>query len=292
MRSRRLVVVGGALAAVTLAVTGLVVGPGTAGAQTNPYQRGPAPTASSVTQQRGPFAYQQQTIRGSSSLGFNRGTVYYPTDTSQGTYGAIAVSPGFVSGESLIGWTGPFLASNGFVVVTLETFGLFDFPNSRADQLQAALNYIVSPASPVDERIDRTRLGVMGHSMGGGGTLEAARDNPALQAAVPLQPWDMLVNFSGVRVPTLIVGAQNDAIAGVGSHAEPFYQQIPASSEKAYLEVRGQSHFLGNSFNATQAGSALSWLKRYIDNDTRYSQFLCPAPSGSTISEYRNTCPD
>ena len=292
MRSRRLIAVGGALAAVTLAVTGLVVGPSTAGAQTNPYQRGPAPTASSVTQQRGPFAYQQQTIRGSSSLGFNRGTVYYPTDTSQGTYGAIAVSPGFVSGESLIGWTGPFLASNGFVVVTLETFGLFDFPNSRADQLQAALNYIVSPASPVDERIDRTRLGVMGHSMGGGGTLEAARDNPALQAAVPLQPWDMLVNFSGVRVPTLIVGAQNDAIAGVGSHAEPFYQQIPASSEKAYLEVRGQGHFLGNSFNVTQARSALSWLKRYIDNDTRYSQFLCPAPSGSTISEYRDTCPD
>jgi predicted dienelactone hydrolase len=292
MRSRRLTAFGGALAAAALAVTGLVVGPGAAGAQSNPYERGPAPTATSVTQQRGPFAIQQQRIQGSNALGFNRGTVYYPTDTSQGTFGAIAVSPGFVSAESFISWTGPFLASNGFVVVTLETFGLFDFPNQRADQLQAALDYIVSPASPVDERIDRTRLGVMGHSMGGGGTLEAARDNPALQAAVPLQPWDMFVNFSGVRVPTLIVGAQNDAIAGVGSHAEPFYQQIPAASEKAYLEVAGQSHFLGNSFNATQARSALSWMKRYIDNDTRYSQFLCPPPSGSTISEYRNTCPD
>jgi dienelactone hydrolase len=291
MRSRRLTALGGALAAATLAVTGLVAGSGPAGAQTNPYERGPAPTASSITQQRGPFAIQQRTIQGSSSLGFNRGTVYYPTDTSKGTFGAIAVSPGFVSAESFISWTGPFLASNGFVVVTLETFSWFDFPNSRADQLQAALDYIVSPASPVDERIDRTRLGVMGHSMGGGGTLEAARDNPALQAAVPLQPWDTLVNFSGVRVPTLIVGAQNDAIAGVGSHAEPFYQQIPAASEKAYLEVRGQSHFLGNSFNATQAGSTLAWMKRYIDNDTRYSQFLCPAPSGTTISEYRDTCP-
>jgi cutinase len=292
MRSRRLTALGGALAAAALAVTGLVISPGAAGAQSNPYERGPAPTATSVTQQRGPFAIQQQRIQGSRSLGFNRGTVYYPTDTSQGTYGAIAVSPGFVSAESFISWTGPFLASNGFVVVTLETFGLFDFPDQRADQLQAALDYIVSPASPVDERIDRTRLGVMGHSMGGGGTLEAARDNPALQAAVPLQPWDMLVNFSGVRVPTLIVGAQNDAIAGVGSHAEPFYQQIPAASEKAYLEVAGQGHFLGNGFNVTQARSALSWMKRYIDDDTRYSQFLCPPPSGSTISEYRNTCPD
>ena len=292
MRSRILSALGGAVAIAALALGGLVAAPTGAGAQSNPYQRGPAPTATSVTQQRGPFATQQQRIQGSSALGFNRGTVYYPTDTSQGTFGAIAVSPGFVSAESFISWTGPFLASHGFVVVTLETFGLFDFPNQRADQLQAALDYIVSQPSPVDERIDRSRLGVMGHSMGGGGTLEAARDNPALQAAVPLQPWDTFVNFSGVRVPTLIVGAQNDFIAGVGSHAEPFYEQIPAASEKAYLEVAGQSHFLGNGFNTTQARSALAWMKRYIDNDTRYSQFLCPPPSGSTISEYRNTCPD
>jgi hypothetical protein len=35
----------------------------------------------------------------------------------------------------------------------------------------------------------------------------------------------------------------------------------------------------------------LSWFKRYIDDDTRYSQFLCPPPSGPSIVEYRNTCP-
>jgi dienelactone hydrolase len=290
MRSRRFTAIGGAIAAATLAIGGLVAGPTAVGAQTNPYERGPAPTATSVTQQRGPFAIQQQTVQGSTALGFNRGTIYYPTATNQGTFGAIAVSPGFLSGEGLIAWTGPFLASNGFVVITLETFGLFDFPNARADQLQAALDYLVE-SSPVRSRIDATRLGVMGHSMGGGGTLEAARDNPALQAAVPLQPWDTFVNFSGVRVPTLIVGAQNDLIAGVGSHAEPFYEQIPASSEKAYLEVAGQGHLLGVGFNATQARSTLAWMKRYIDNDTRYSQFLCPPPSGSAISEYRNTCP-
>lgn len=294
MKSRTSIGIYGALAALALIIGGLVAGPATAGAQSaepNPYQRGPAPTATSVTQQRGPFAIQQKTIQGSRSLGFNRGTVYYPTDTSQGTYGAIAVSPGFVSGEWAIGWAGPWLASNGFVVVTLETFGLFDFPNQRADQLQSALDYITSTASPVDERIDPTRLGVMGHSMGGGGSLEAARDNPALQAAVPLQPWDTLVNFSGVRVPTLVVGAQNDVIAAVGVHAEPFYNQIPAASEKAYLEVAGQGHLLGNTFNATQSRSALAWFKRYIDDDTRYDQFLCPPPSERAISEYRNTCP-
>ena len=33
------------------------------------------------------------------------------------------------------------------------------------------------------------------------------------------------------------------------------------------------------------------WLKRYVDNDTRYEQFLCPAPSDSTLSDSRATCP-
>ncbi|HET6775336.1 MAG TPA: hypothetical protein VFH36_18625 [Acidimicrobiales bacterium] len=291
MRSRRFTSVGGAVAAAALTMGSLVVAPTAAGGQTtNPFERGPAPTAASVTAQRGPFAISQQTVTGSTALGFNRGTIYYPTATDLGTFGAIAVSPGFVSPEAWIAWLGPFLASNGFVVVTLETFSGFDFPNSRADQLQAALDYLVRQ-SPVRSRIDPSRTGVIGHSMGGGGTLEAARDNPDLDAAVALQPWDIFVNFGTVRVPTAIVGAQNDIIAGVTGHSEPFYEQIPAASEKSYVEVAGADHFLGNSFNATQARQVLSWFKRYVDDDTRYSQFLCPPPSGPTIVEYRNTCP-
>ncbi|NBE96733.1 alpha/beta hydrolase, partial [Nonomuraea sp. KC401] len=41
----------------------------------------------------------------------------------------------------------------------------------------------------------------------------------------------------------------------------------------------------------TMAKSMVSWLKRFVDEDTRYEQFLCPAPSGLAIEEYRDTCP-
>ena len=34
------------------------------------------------------------------------------------------------------------------------------------------------------------------------------------------------------------------------------------------------------------------WLKRYVDNDSRYEPFICPTPApSSTIEEYRGTCP-
>ena len=41
----------------------------------------------------------------------------------------------------------------------------------------------------------------------------------------------------------------------------------------------------------TIAKYSISWLKRFVDNDTRYEQFLCPKPTGPAIEEYRDTCP-
>ncbi|GAA2658543.1 hypothetical protein Adu01nite_61910 [Paractinoplanes durhamensis] len=32
-------------------------------------------------------------------------------------------------------------------------------------------------------------------------------------------------------------------------------------------------------------------LKRFVDDDTRYDQFICAGPTGSSVSDYRNTCP-
>ena len=279
-----------AVLAVLLAVGGaLAAGPMKAEAQTNPYQRGPNPTSASLDAARGPYQVSQATV--GAGRGFGGGTIYYPTSTADGTFGAVAISPGFTARQSSIAWLGPRLASQGFVIITIDTNTTGDFPDSRGDQLQAALDYLVSSASPVASRIDRTRLGVMGHSMGGGGSLAAARDNPSLQAAIPLTGWHTTKSFPGIRTPTLVIGAQNDTVAPVGSHSEPFYNGLPATLDKAYLELAGASHFAPNMSNTTIARYSIAWLKRFIDNDTRYEQFLCPRPSGSAISEYRDTCP-
>jgi dienelactone hydrolase len=188
-------------------------------------------------------------------------------------------------------WLGPRLASQGFVVFTIDTNTTSDQPSSRGDQLLRALDYLTT-RSVVSSRIDADRLAVMGHSMGGGGSLEAAKDRPSLQAAIPLTPWNTDKTWPEVSTPTLIVGAENDSIAAVRSHAEPFYQSLPSGADKAYLELRGASHFAPNTDNTTIAKYSISWLKRFVDDDLRYDQFLCPAPSTSTtISEYRSTCP-
>ncbi|MET8140870.1 alpha/beta hydrolase [Sphaerisporangium sp. NPDC005288] len=276
-----------------MALTGgaLAAAPG-AHAAAGPYERGPAPTNASIEAARGPFATAQTSVSSLSVSGFGGGTIYYPTDTSQGTFGAIAISPGYTATWSSLSWLGPRLASQGFVVFGIETNTLYDQPDSRGRQLLAALDYLVSnSSSTVRARIDTTRLAVAGHSMGGGGTLEAANARPSLQAAIPIAPWNLDKSWSGVRVPTMIIGGQADAIAPVATHSQPFYTSIPSSTEKAYMELTGASHFFPQTSNTTMAKYMISWMKRFIDDDTRYDQFLCPAPRSIAISEYRDTCP-
>jgi predicted dienelactone hydrolase len=286
-RTRNLV---GAATAVAMAVGGVTLVP-SAEAATNPYERGPAPTVAGIQATRGSFAVSQTTVSSLAVSGFGGGDIYYPTSTTAGTFGAVAIAPGYTASRSSMAWLAPRLASQGFVVFNIDTLTRSDQPASRGRQLLAALDYLTGSSS-VRSRIDATRLAVVGHSMGGGGTLEAAKSRPSLQAAVPLTPWNLDKTWPELRTPTLVIGAESDTVAPVSSHSIPFYTSMPSSLDKAYLELNNASHFAPNTSNTTIAQYSISWLKRFVDDDLRYEQFLCPIPRVSTtISDYRGNCP-
>ncbi|MFP5392626.1 MAG: alpha/beta hydrolase family protein [Gammaproteobacteria bacterium] len=269
---------------------------------TNPYARGPAPTVSLLEATTGPFTTGRATVARTAASGYGGGTIYFPTNVA-GPFGAIAVSPGYTAYQSSISWWGSRLASHGFVVITIDTLTTSDQPAQRATELMAALRQLVTFSNtsghPIRGLVDPNRLGVMGHSMGGGGTLIAARDNPTLKAAIPLAPWNTSTNFTAVKVPTLVVACEADTVASVASHASPFYNNIPSTTKKAYIEFANASHICpvtGNSYSRLMGKYGVAWMKRFMDNDTRYSPFLCGAQhqadlSNSQLSEYRENCP-
>ncbi len=281
---------GWGLAATAIALSSLVGGTSSAGAQTNPYERGPAPTSSSLLASSGPFTTTSTSVSGLSVTGFGGGRIYYPSTTSQGTFGGVVLAPGFTATASMYSGVAQRIASHGFVVFAIDTTTTFDQPASRGRQILTALDYLTQRSS-VRTRVDASRLAAAGHSMGGGGTLQAANDRPSLQAAVALQPWNTDKTWGGIRVPTMIIGAQLDTIAAPGSHSIPFYNSIPSTSEKAYAELAGESHLAANSNPPWQGREAVVWLKRYVDNDTRYEPFMCPRPVTTSLSDYRDTCP-
>lgn len=262
------------------------------------YQRGPDPTVSFLEADRGQYGVDDERV---SSLvsGFGGGTIYYPTGTT-GTMAAVVVIPGFVSAESSIDWWGPKLASYGFVVMTIDTNSGFDQPGSRATQINNALDYLIDQntrsGSPVRGMIDTDRLGVIGWSMGGGGTIRVASQG-RIKAAIPLAPWDTTSYYARrAQAPTLIFACESDVIAPVFQHASPFYNALPSGDDKAFVEINGGSHYCGNGgsiYNDVLSRFGVSWMKLHLDEDNRYKQFLC-GPNHTAdyqISDYRGNCP-
>ena len=144
-------------------------------------------------------------------------------------------------------------------------------------------------SSPIYNLVDSSRSGVMGWSMGGGGSLISAQNRPSLKAAAPQAPWNSATNFSNVTVPTLIIACENDTVAPVNSHASPFYNSM-SSNPKQYLEINNGSHSCANtgtSYRALLGKKGVAWMKRFIDNDTRYTSFACSNPNSSSVSDFR-----
>ena len=248
-----------------------------------------APTAAEL-EQNGPYAFASVAVTDAQTPGFGAATIYYPTTT--GTFGGIAISPGFTGTQSSVSWYGPRLASHGFVVITINTNSPYDQPPARATQLLAALDYLTG-ASAARDKVDAGRLAVMGHSMGGGGAIEATNTRRSIKASIPLTPWDTTKEWPGVQTPTLVIGAESDTVAPVATHAIPLYEGLTGAAEKAYLELDNASHDAPTGSNARISRFSIAWLKRFVDGNTAYDVFLCPPPVAGSggISQYRSTCP-
>ncbi|MEO6085226.1 MAG: ricin-type beta-trefoil lectin domain protein, partial [Umezawaea sp.] len=279
-----------ALAAATIMVVALTVAGGSrqASGADNPYQRGPDPTPASVSANRGTFATAQVTVPAGN--GFGGGVIYYPTDTSQGKFGAIAVVPGYTATWAAEGaWMGNWLASFGFVVIGIDTNTRNDWDDARGTQLLAALDYLTQRSS-VRDRVDASRTAVMGHSMGGGGAANASLRRPTLKTAIGLAPASFSQNLTTTRVPTMLMAGQNDGTVSPAS-VKSLYNGIPAGVEKAYVEMAGGAHSFPTSNNPTMMRTIIPWFKIFVDSDARYAQFLCPLSNMNGISAYQNTCP-
>lgn len=247
--------------------------------------QGPDPTAASIAVD-GPFAVSTQTMaRGN---GFGGGTVYSPN--AAGSYGVVAFSPGFTATQSSVAVMGRRLATHGFVVVTINTNSSLDFPPSRATQLLAALNAVAAlTTGPVAGKVDTNRRAVTGHSMGGGGTLIALRQNASLRAGVGLAPWNGDASFAAIRSPAGIIAGSADNVAPLDTHALPSYNSIN-QAEKLLAVIRGAGHSFQSSNPANQPSSMyqIAWMKRWVDGDQRYTPFLV---NDSRLSQFASTAP-
>jgi hypothetical protein len=274
---------------IVAALAVMLVPAGTAAASGFGTQRGPDPTLAMIEASRGPFATAQ--LKVSPGNGFNGGVVYYPTETDLGTWGALAIIPGYTAKcANEEAWMGPWLSSFGYVVICIETNSPIDWDTARGKEALAALTWLTN-SSPVKNRVDPKRLSVMGHSMGGGGMVYAVEHQPSLKAGIGLAPFSPSQNMSTDHVPTLVLGGQKDPTV-TPSMLASLYRTMPAATHSDFAQIAGADHEWYRTPNNVQMKLIIPWLKIFVDSDNRYEKFLCPSlPDPSKISIYQPKCP-
>lgn len=239
--------------------------------------------------------YMTQRYDGPSDPALDSSWIYYPLNATP-PFAIVALSPGFTNAKENLEWWGPVMASHGFVLIVVSPTGTFDFPKERADDLEAAIALLKAEharsGSPLFGKLDVSRAGLMGHSMGGGATLLVMTRSSATryQAAVAWEPFidpgDL--DTGRISVPTMILAAEFDVTALANSMAWPFYQEIPSTTKKAYAEFAGLGH------NTVQVSSdladrelhakwTLAWMKMQLENDARYDMFV---KNGTELSRF------
>ncbi|MET8049676.1 MULTISPECIES: alpha/beta hydrolase family protein [unclassified Streptosporangium] len=165
--------------------------------------------------------------------------VYYPatsagsnTTVAAGQFPVVAFGHGFFQGIDKYASLGGHWASWGVItIMPTSQGGLFPSHGAFADDLNAALTWMVAQNTVAGSRFNahvRTdRLGLSGHSMGGGASVLAAARNSAVRTVTNLAAAE--TNPSAVAaaattaVPMQLVAGTGDTVAGPSGHQIPIY---------------------------------------------------------------------
>ncbi|MGW3819178.1 alpha/beta hydrolase family protein [Streptomyces sp. NPDC005046] len=212
---------------------------------------GALPTASTAVaadpSTTGSFAVAYSDVTVSASGRSFSARVWYPGTTSganapvaPGAHPGLAFGHGFFQGitqyESLL----KHYASWGFITVTPKSQGgLFPSHSAFADDLNAGLTWLTTQNTTSGSRfagaVNTARLGLSGHSMGGGAALLAAGRNPAVKSVSTLAAAETnpsAVTASGtLTIPAQYVGGSADTIAGVADNQQKMYNAKAAPTQ-------------------------------------------------------------
>lgn len=89
----------------------------------------------------------------------------------------------------------------------------------------------------------------------------------------------------------MIMGARDDGTV-TPSYLNGLYGGMPAATQSAYIELTSGGHGFPTWGNSNVTRRTIPWLKIFLDNDTRYTQFLCPSLADSSgVSRSQTRCP-
>jgi dienelactone hydrolase len=182
---------------------------------------------------------------GLTSLSYRSARVSYPC-TISGKAPATTLTGGFTNTKEDMYWLADHLSSHGFIVIAITPTNNLGLPPGWERAHKGGIDKLKSEnsriGSAIRNKVDTSKLGIMGFSMGGGGTLLAAADlGTQIKTAVPLAPWlgASIPAYRNIKAKTLVISGASDSVAFPATIAG-YYRNLPAIT-KGLAEVRGAS---------------------------------------------------
>lgn len=246
----------------------------------------------------GPYGYRSYTLSRTQTPG--GATVYYPS-TAKPPFSGLVFTPPYTGTQSMFRAWGPFFASHGIVLVTMDTATTLDSVDQRASQQKQVLDALKREnsrsASPLYGKLATARIGAVGWSMGGGATWINSAEYSGLKTAMSLAGHNLSavdIDSKGynTKVPTLLFNGALDLtyLGGLGQSIG-VYNNIPRGIPKVIYEVASAGHFDWGSptaANRSVAGIALAFHKTFLDGDTRWVSYIRRPSSDVAIWQTAN----
>jgi predicted dienelactone hydrolase len=242
----------------------------------------------------GPYAACYTTANISRSH-YTGARLYYPCAAgtapsgamASGVFGATTLSPGYTNSSSTIFWLAEHVTSHGFVTLVMQPTNIYGFNSAWRDAHIDAYNEILDEAarsgSPVFQKVNTSKIQIMGFSKGGGGTLMAAQSlssqGKVLGSVQALAPYyESWSNDNLITAPTAIHAGSSDSIAPPRSHATPMFNGLSTSTKRMLAIYSGLTHtewYSGSGPNRYKMKQYITaWMKVYLDANSGYQTYL------------------
>lgn len=160
-------------------------------------------------------------------------------------------------------------ASHGFVVIAANTSNA-----GSGQEMLGCLDYLVQQngrsIGAYAGNLDLNRVGVSGHSQGGGGSIMAGQDS-RITVTAPFQPYVLGLGHrsssqSNQNGPMFLMTGSADTLAGPTLNGRPVFRN--ANVPVFWGNLRGAGHFVPVGDAGDYRGPSTAWYRFHLMGDT------------------------
>lgn len=218
--------------------------------------------------------------------------VFYPCDIdTMDSVHSTTLTSGIGGSKENMYWLAEPIAAEGMVAIAVSasnSSSVAGYERAHKSGVAILQDENNDPGSPLYGKI--ASYGVMGYSMGGGGSVNAATSlGDEIETCIALAPAPSSPG-SNHAAATLILTGSVDMICPpiYGSSA---YEKLDFIDARGYASMVGKDHmFWANNYNSGSAeGYIIAWLKYFGEGDTSYGTTIENA--GSDMTDVRLDAP-